>query len=114
MAITADDLVLLREWVPWSPPTDAEVSARFDTLGSWQSVALGYTRRRLSEMLANPSSFSVGGEYSESWTGNISALSANVKLLEGMIPMDESAPGAGFSSAQLVRPGRSRGRDPLT
>lgn len=110
MALTEDDYTLLRSYVTWDPPTREELDARFDTLGSWEAVALEAVRKRRSQLLDNPSSFSVGGEYSESWSANIEALTKMMNELEAMVPAG-TAGGNAFGVAKLVRADRgSRGR----
>ncbi len=108
MTISTDDLALLRTYVTWDPPTDATIDARYTILWSWEAVALEMVRTRRSQMLDSPSSFSIGGEYSESWTANIEALTKMMNELEAMVPSG-TAGGLGFSVGRLVRDGRQCG-----
>ncbi len=111
MALDPDDLTLVRSYVPWDPPVDATLDARYEVLGSWQAVAVEQLRTRRQTLLDSPSSFSVGGEYSESWTANIEALSKTIDELEAQIPVDADGGGSGWGQAQMVRADRgSRGR----
>lgn len=97
------------DYVPWiADDTEgrAAVQIRIDDLGSWEAAALALTRRRLNEMLANPTSFSVP-EYSESWSGNIDALKKSIETLEGLVPVEEG--GAGLTVGVMTRNGRPGG-----
>jgi hypothetical protein len=89
------------DYVPWQTDRDV-VQARVDELGSWQAAALAYTRRKLNEILSAPTSFSVPGEYSESW--DPSNLAKQLAALEAIVPASEG--GAGFGVGRLRRHGR--------
>lgn len=109
MPLSDEDRTLLRSYVPWDPPSDADLDARFDVLGSWQAVALEAARLKLSQRLDQPSSFAVSGEYSESW--NLTELGKLVDTLEGLVPIDPDDPAGGtggFGVGQVVRANRGR------
>jgi hypothetical protein len=91
------------DYVPWITDREA-VQARVDEIGSWQGAALAYTRRKLNEILSAPTSFSVPGEYSETW--DPSNLAKQLATLEALVPVDEG--GAGFGVGVLRRRGRGR------
>lgn len=132
MGLGAEDLAWVRSYVPWTPPADADLSARYDAVWSERSVRPGYVpadyprddqiavrvavatwyvRARLSAMLDDPSSFSVdGGEYSESWSSNIIGLRERLKELQEMggdAAEGGAAPGV-TSVGVLVREGGFR------
>lgn len=109
MALTDDDYTLLRSYVTWDPPTRETLDTRFDVLGTWQATALEAVRTKRNELIANPASFSVSGEYSESWGENMRLLSEMMVELGALIPAGEE--GATVGQAKLVRADRgTRGR----
>lgn len=105
------DLAQLRTYVAWTPPTDETLEAAALVLQdagedpSWQRVARDQVRAKLAELLGKPTSFSVSGEYGESWAANITALREMVRELDMMIP---GSPGA-FTAGRVERQDRSRG-----
>lgn len=102
VVMSSADWESFHDYVPWITD-DTAAQVRIDALGSWPAAALAYTRRRLSQLLDAPSSFSVP-EYSESWSANISALEKNVTALEAIVPTDEG--GGSFTVGRVVRHGR--------
>ena len=101
MAITDEDLAYVRTFVTWDPPTDDTLSERFDALGSRESVAEWFVRERLSRMIDDPESFSIPGDYQESWGANIIALRESLKVIGATVP------GAAFGVTRAVRVGGS-------
>lgn len=115
MGLTVVDLSWVRTYVSWTPPTDDMLNSTYDDEWSeWTrqpyytpapyirqdqmrvraAVAEWYVRARLSAMIDDPGSFSVdSGEYSESWTANMSALRERLKELQEMAPSDANAVG---------------------
>lgn len=80
--LTADELDALRDEVG-SVPADDVLQAKHQRIGlGWRDVAVAVLKRRLIDMLANPASFSVAGEYGQSTGANIAALERKIKLLE--------------------------------
>ena len=109
MAITADELAAIRDWVPatWAPTAlfdDAAVTATWDrlaldpdpdaedpvqalvdaSLASVYTVALALTRRYVAILSGDPDSFSVGGEYSESRGAGMNVLMNQMTKLESL------------------------------
>lgn len=104
MGLTAEDLSWVRTYVPWDPPDDAALSSTFDLLwgdmvqrptyrpAPFQrddivrvriSVAEWHVRARLSSMIDDPGSYSYdGGDISENWSSNISALRERLRELQ--------------------------------
>lgn len=101
MALTASELRVFRSFVPWDPPDDAAVNVVVDDLGSWQAAALEFLRRKRQEIASAPSSFTVPGEYSESW--DTKALDRAIAEVEVLIPVDE---GGAFGVGRRVRADR--------
>lgn len=57
---------------------ETEMQDRFDRLGDVTLVVTEMLQRRLANLLASPSSFSVSGEYSQNTSDNIKALQAQL------------------------------------
>lgn len=91
-----------------SPPTDAELIAAYDRLGSAEAVALPILETRLADMVDNPAKWSVDGDFDRDHTENLKALRAKVAELQGIVP-DASGDLVGhLSTARMVRAGRGR------
>jgi hypothetical protein len=130
-----EDLVFVRSYVQWEPPSDDDIQARFDliytayqrdvTFGNKPmtenafvpiyfhkqlriDVATQFVRERLSIFLDSPDSFSIAGEYSESNARNPQVLRSYLDELQAM------SDDGGVSIGQFVRDGgdyRSGGAD---
>lgn len=106
MPLDSTDLAWVRTYVVWTPPTDADLSARFDLLiaevmrnpyyrGTFDPILLAksyrivtaeaFVRTRLYEMLDQPDAFTTE-DYSESWRGNPQFLSKALDELQAMAP----------------------------
>lgn len=84
MALSPEDLIWVRNQIgDTTPPTDADLNARYDILADRSVVVREVLDRRLANLLATPSSFSVSGEYSQSVTDNIKATEAKIAALGG-------------------------------
>lgn len=100
-----EDLVFVRSYVQWDPPTDQDLNDRYDLLyqalirdpnyrGSFDpfvlhfglriDVATQFVRARLSQFLDEPDSFSIAGEYSESNSRNPTVLKSYLDELASM------------------------------
>lgn len=97
MPLSAEDLEHVRDYVSWTPPTDDDLHAAYDELGEWQAVAYRFTRRRLSELLGAPASFTVPGMYSEDNGPNITALGKSLGELQ-----PSGAPGPAPAAAPVT------------
>src|SRR4051794_24163475 len=96
-----EDLVWVRNQIgDKTPPTDTELHGRYDVPGDRLLVVKEVLDRRLSNLLADPASFSVSGEYSQDTRTNVDALKAKLDALGG------SSGEAFVTFAQLTRPGR--------
>lgn len=103
MALDADILAAIRDHIGTAePPTDQELEAAYERLGSVEAVALGVVRSRLADMRARPAVLRVDGDHSEDWTGNLKALADQEAALEQMVPAGS------VHVAKLTRVGRSR------
>lgn len=89
-----------------------DLEVRYTRLGSANDVALEILKLRRADLLATASSFSVPGEYSESWAdAQLQRLDALIFELIGLgagVDDDGQVAGAALSH-ELVRPGWSRG-----
>lgn len=72
-ALTQDQLVYVRRQIGNSP-TDAELQVTYDRLADVDQVVLEVLEIRLANLIADPATFSVSGEYSQSTAVNIQAL----------------------------------------
>jgi hypothetical protein len=82
VALTPDELAAVRAEIgAVTPPTDADLDAIHDRLGSPVAVVREVLSKRLADRLAAPQSFSIPGDYSESW--NIDALQKQLAALGG-------------------------------
>lgn len=78
MEVEVDDV---RDWVG-DQPDDPTIYAAIDRTGDAQTAALVILRRRLTDMLANPASWSTNGDYAEGWAANIAPLERRIADLE--------------------------------
>jgi hypothetical protein len=90
------------------PPSDADLHAVYDRLGSPEATALEVLRGRLADMLANPTKFSADGDFSESYEANIKALQAQIGGLEKVVPETVGGAMGLVTTTRMVRAGRSR------
>lgn len=98
MALSTADLKYLRTKVgSREPPTDADLQDGYDRLGILDAVAREILEIRLADLLADPASFSVSGEYSQDTSANIRELRETLGSLGG-----QSALGTG--TVQVAEP----------
>lgn len=95
MAFTTEELAEVRTWVVWDPPTDAELNERHDALGGMYAVVVWYLRLKYSQLLAEPASYAISGEYSQSTGANIEAFAARLAEAEGLAAAEASGSAAG-------------------
>lgn len=96
-APTASQLAQIRFWVPaeWTPADKFSTGAVFQAFaqhGTVNGTALALCRLKLALLVNEPSSFSVGAEYSQSTSSAVSALQRTVTTLEGFVVLDKRAP----------------------
>lgn len=76
---------MIRDWIGTAtPPTDPELIALHDDLGSPRAVVESTLRRRWAEFVSNPASFGVSGQYTQNAAANIEALERALARLAGM------------------------------
>lgn len=106
MALDPDTLAEIREHIG-SAPDDATVETVYDRKEASgveddklvASTALSILRQRRAEFTIRPASFSVPGDYSQSTTGNLTALDSKIAELEAIT----GEGGGAVSTAKLVR-----------
>ena len=113
MALETFDLAQVRFYVPWEPPTDADLDADYEALvteygsldgrASWQRVARDRCRAKLQTILGNPTGLTIPGEYGESWSANVDGLRRAIAELDSMI-----VAAVGDGTARLTRVDRYR------
>lgn len=90
--MTDEQRAWVRKYVGWTPPTDDDLDDRFDALiadgqdATQEAVAAWFVRAKLSELTGAPESFSVAGEYSESWRQNMISLRESLAEIESIVP----------------------------
>lgn len=92
MALTTDQLVHIRRSVG-NTPDDAELNSIYDRVGDVDELILEVLETRLANLKAQPDSFSVPGEYSQS-------TSKQMEMLEGQI----AALGGGSGEVRFIPP----------
>lgn len=73
MALSTADLAWVRGKVG-SEPSDANLNARYDRLGTKEAVAREVWSERLADLAATPAKLDVDGEMSQDTSANISAI----------------------------------------
>lgn len=105
MALAPDELTLVRLYVGEAePPTDADLSAYHDSFGGLVGVVRAVWAARLSALLADPASFSIGGEYSQSTAANIKAYEERLKSLGNRPADSDDLPPLGGSTVVQTFP----------
>lgn len=102
LTIPAASLDEVRGWVG-DTPSDIDIDALWVQLGGVELVALRVLRKRRATMLANPTSFNVQGDYSQSTVANLQYLDSLIVQLEQM-----TGTGHVVTAGHLVRVGSSR------
>ena len=74
-ALTVDQLVTVRRRVG-RQPVDAEIQTIYDRTGSLTETVREILEIRVADLRANPTSFTVPGEYSQDTAGQIKAIDA--------------------------------------
>lgn len=99
-ALSADQLVFLQTKLGSTSDT-ADLQARYDRLGDTVAVAREVLEIRFADLLNQPDTFSVAGEYSQGTKDQIARLRT---LLDGL---GESEDEPTATTARLVGPARS-------
>lgn len=103
--LTEEDLVYLRTQIG-SGLNGSDAQDRFDRLGNTRLVVKEILEQRLADLLAQPATFNVAGEYSQSTAENIKALQQQLENL-GSAGTDGFS---GISTLRVVTPVASRWR----
>jgi hypothetical protein len=103
-ALTVNQIAEIRDEVGDNPP-DADLQGVYDRVGTLGGTIYSVLARRLANLRANPASFMVVGEYSQSTAANIKALE------DQLAKWAEFAPNQG-SSLGILRLHGSRTRLP--
>lgn len=104
MALTTAQLLEVRRSIGAdTPPTDDDLNALYDELGTVELVAYQVLSERLAAMRAKPAEVVYDGDMTERWGKNIEAMERTVAGLA------HAAGGpAAITTGQLVRKGRRR------
>lgn len=104
MAFTVDQLEELRTWLPWDPPTDVDLQARGDDLGtdSIYPTVVEQLRVQYTRLLMSPASFSIPGDWSQNTSENLKHLKDLISNAEGLRD-NETLGESGLVVQRLVR-----------
>jgi hypothetical protein len=80
--LSEDQLVSIRRHVG-DQPDDAALNSIFDRVGDVDELVLEVLQIRLANLEANPTQFTVVGEYSQDSSKNLEALTAKVGSIGG-------------------------------
>lgn len=98
MPLTTDDLAWVRGKVG-SDPSDADLHARYDRLGSKQAVAREVWSERLADLSARPAKIDVDGELAQDTSENMRSIH-RILADPDLYEPDDLAPG----EVRIVRP----------
>lgn len=115
MPLDPDQLSTVRDEIGTvEPPTDGDLDDIYDRKGGLVGVVRVVWAQRLANLMAEPATFSVAGEYSQSTAKNIEAMQQRLKELSGAADDSDDIPPGGIevvaeiNSYQLVRPDCAR------
>jgi hypothetical protein len=115
MPLDPDQLAIVRDEIGTvEPPSDGDLDDIYDRKGGLVGVVRTVWAQRLANLLAEPATFSVAGEYSQSTRDNIEGIQNRLKELSGTADDSDDIPPGGLEavqeihSYQLVRPDCSR------
>lgn len=114
MALDPEQLAEVRDEIGTTePPSDSDLDDIHDRKGGLVGVVRAVWAQRLANFLADPATFAVSGEYSQSVRDNIEGIQNRLKELAGVPDDSDDIPPKGevvdvINSYQLVRPDCSR------
>jgi hypothetical protein len=91
VTIAADDLAIVRSWcgtaagTSASTYTEADLTARMDRLADAHAVALEVLRQMRADLLADPASLTLTGDYAHDVAANLAGLDHNITQLERLV-----------------------------
>lgn len=108
MPATAGQLAAIRAWCG-SAPSNGDLTTRLERLGDTNAVALEVLRERRADLLRDPLTTNLVGDYSESLVENIKHLNEDIARLDDLVRQAGSDDGAtSVTLGQLTRPDRAR------
>jgi hypothetical protein len=108
VALTADERALVRSEIgDAEPPTTTELDEIHERRGGLVGVVREVWSKRLADLLAEPASFSVAGQYSESSGDNIRAIQERLRALSGSADDSDVIPPMGVPAMRVYRLVRS-------
>lgn len=102
--MTEAELLTIRDEVG-EAPADQEIEDIYGRVGSVGGAIYALLSRQLSELLNNPASFNVSGEYSQDVRANIEALQRKLQAYAAFAPGVD-----GVGQVRIVEPVRRRRR----
>jgi hypothetical protein len=107
--LTPDQTVELRSIIGIEePPNDADLEFAYDRLQSIPAVALEVQRGRLADLRSRPSSLTIDGDRTESWTETIRSLERQVAELDSSVAQERRPSTGMVSVSRFQRAGRVR------
>lgn len=106
MPLVTDQLKVLRRQVG-DKPSDDDLDAIYERVGSLTETAREVLEIRLANLVANPASFSVPGEYSQDTKANMDLLNKRLSSLGDLDNEDPTDDGS-LSTVVIHHPQRTR------
>jgi hypothetical protein len=102
--LSTADQRLIRGYVGTdTPPSDSQLAVMLERIGSAAGVALEVLRTRYADLLSQPASFSIAGEYSQSTGENIRSMEKLIAQVEALAASDGVETGFTVGVVDLVR-----------
>lgn len=113
MALTPDQLSIVRAEIGDAvPPEDGDLDDLHEQYGGLVGIVRHIWKHRLADLLADPASFTVPGEYGQNTTENIKAIQKRLFELASYADDGDLLPPGGVAVVtrffQLVRQGQDR------
>lgn len=109
MALDGALLGEIREYIgDETPPSDSDLEAYWDDLGSVEAVALRVLRKRYASMRAQAAEFTAEGDYRENWSKNLDALKADISTLQAAVGAAGETSNVTVTVGTITRAGRCR------
>jgi len=90
-AITDDQMLVLRTWVTWKPPSTTTLEDAFMRLGGIYQIAEEEIRRRLHERMAEPDMLSIPGDYEQRTGSAMEQLRAALTEVRSLAASERAA-----------------------
>lgn len=102
--LTVAQIVLMRRWVG-RRPSDDDLQTIYDRTGSLTETVREVLETRRADLIADPASYAITGEYSQDTRANIDAIN---KLLAQLGDLDSEDTGDDGQFVRIIPPARTR------